>query len=241
MRVAIIPARGGSKRIPGKNIRPFLGHPMISWPIAVARASGLFDRVLVSTDDAAIAAAAREAGAEVPFLRDAALADDHATVTAVVQDAVRRLNLTDDAMACLIYATAALIRPADLRAGLDALEATGADYALSVASFPAPVDRALVIAGGHLSMLNPANLFTRSQDLPEAYHDAGQFCWGRAGAWLSERRAMSAPTAPVILPRARVQDIDTPEDWDHAEALARAMGLTAPGPDTSVDPDPDAP
>lgn len=230
MQVAIIPARGGSKRIPGKNIRPFLGRPMIAWPIAAARDSGLFDRVVVSTDDADIAAAARGAGAETPFRRDPALADDHATVTAVVQDAIRRLRLSDDAMACLIYATAPLIRPADLHAGLAALKGSGADYALSVASFPAPVERALVIAGGRLGMLNPDNLFTRSQDLREAFHDAGQFCWGRAGVWLSDRRAMAAPTVPVILPRARVQDIDTPEDWDHAEALARALGLAGSVP-----------
>lgn len=226
MRVAIIPARGGSKRIPGKNIRPFLGRPMIAWPIAAARASGLFDRIVVSTDDAEIARAAGVAKAETPFLRDATLADDHATVTAVVQDAIRRLGLAQADPVCLIYATAPLIRPDDLRAGLKALEASGSDYALSVASFPAPVERALLIEDGQLSMLNKANLFTRSQDLREAFHDAGQFCWGRAGAWLSDRRAMSAPTAPVILPRARVQDIDTLEDWAHAEALARAVGLS---------------
>jgi len=222
--VALIPARGGSKRIPGKNIRPFLGRPMIGWSIAAARASDLFDRIVVTTDDPAIAEVARAEGAEVPFLRDPALADDHAGVTEVVQDGIRRLGLAGADMVCLIYATAPLLRAEDLRSGLVALAGSDADYAISVASFPAPVERALVVRGGHLTMLRPENLFMRSQDLAEAFHDAGQFCWGRAGAWLSDRRALSAPTLPVILPRHRVQDIDTPEDWAHAEALARALG-----------------
>ncbi len=223
--IAVIPARGGSKRIPGKNIRPFQGRPMIAWSIGEARASGLFDRIVVSTDDPAIAAVARAEGAEVPFLRSPELADDQAGVTEVVQDAIRRLADAGEQidLVCLIYATAPLLRAEDLRAGHDLLRTGAADYVLSVTSFPAPVERALVIDGGHLIMMNQANLFVRSQDLREAYHDAGQFCWGTAQAWLSERRAMRVSTLPVILPRHRVQDIDTPEDWERAEAMARDL------------------
>lgn len=223
--VAIIPARGGSKRIPRKNIRPFHGRPMIAWPIAAAAASGLFDRVIVSTDDAEIADVARAEGAEVPFLRDPSLADDRTGVTPVVQDTLRRLEAIGErpALACLVYATAPFLRAEDLARGLNALEETGADYANSVTSFPAPVQRAMVIEDGRLRMIDPANRLVRSQDLPEAYHDAGQFCWGRREAWLSDRAVFDAPTAAVLLPRFRVQDVDTPEDWTRAEVMARVL------------------
>lgn len=223
--VAIIPARGGSKRIPRKNIRPFRGQPMISWAIREALSSGLFDRVVVTTDDAEIAEVARASGAEVPFLRQADLANDHAGLTEVVQDAIRQLSLSISPpdMVCLIYATAPFLRAADLRDGLDRLTASDADYAISVASFPAPVERALVETDGQLTMMNQDNLFLRSQDLREAYHDAAQFVWGTAEAWLSDRRALRSPTIPVVLPRHRVQDIDTPEDWAFAELLAKVL------------------
>lgn len=224
-RLAIIPARGGSKRIPRKNIRPFHGRPMIAWPIAAAQDSGLFDRIVVSTDDPEIAEVARAEGAEVPFLRDADLANDHAGVTEVVQHALRRLGQTgaDGGLACLIYATAPLLRASDLREGLRILTETGSDYAIAIASFPAPIDRALEITDGYIAMRACANRLVRSQDLPEAYHDAGQFCWGRSASWLAGKGVFQAPTAPVILPRMRVQDVDTLEDWARAEVLARVL------------------
>ena len=221
--VAIIPARGGSKRIPRKNIRPFLGRPMIAWPISTARASGLFDQVVVTTDDAEIAEVAKENGADVPFLRQPDLANDFAGLTEVVQDAVTRLALNPSDMVCLIYATAPLLRAEDLRIGMDLLTASDADYAISVGSFQAPVERALVVNDGCLTMMNQDNLFVRTQDLREAYFDAAQFLFGTAEAWLSDRRALRAPTIPVILPRHQVQDIDTPEDWAWAEFLAKTM------------------
>ena len=223
MAVCIIPARGGSKRIPGKNIRPFFGRPMITWSIAAAQASGCFERIIVTTDDPDIARVARDAGAEVPFLRDPALSDDHANLTEVMQDAIRRLSPAPETMVCLVYATAPLLRAADIADGLARLQASTADYAISVTSFPAPVERALVLRDGVLGMLDQSKLFVRSQDLQDAYHDAGQFCWGRAEAWLSDRRALRAPTLACILPRYRVQDIDTPEDWERAELIARVL------------------
>lgn len=224
--IAIIPARGGSKRIPRKNIKPFLGRPMIAWPIATTLASGLFDRVIVTTDDAEIADVARDAGAEVPFLRDADLSNDQAGLTEVVQDAIRRLALPDDTLVALIYATAPFLRADDLRKAVARLRDSDADYAISVASFPAPVERALVIESGQVRMLRQDNLFLRSQDLVEAYHDAGQFEIGRADAWLSGRSALRDATVPVVLPRHRVQDIDTPEDWARAEIVARMLAET---------------
>lgn len=223
-RVAVIPARGGSKRIPRKNIRAFLGRPMIAWPIGVARDSGLFDRVIVTTDDAEIAEVARASGAEVPFLRDPALADDHAGLTEVMRDTIARLAppLAAEDMVCLIYATAPFLRALDLARGLDLLAGGAAEFAVSVATFPAPIDRALVLRDGHLCMAASENLSARSQDLREAYHDAAQFAWASAGAWTTKRIFLD-PTLPVVLPRQRVQDIDTPEDWAFAEDLGRVL------------------
>jgi pseudaminic acid cytidylyltransferase len=225
MRLAVIPARGGSKRIPRKNIKPFGGKPIIAWSIAAALQSGCFDRVVVSTDDEEIAAVARNCGAEVPFIRPATLADDHAGTLAVMRHAVAACSVDRDAgRVCCIYATAPFLLADDLRRGLEILERSGADYALSVTSFPFPIQRALrMTPQGRVEMFNPEHFATRSQDLEEAWHDAGQFYWGRAAAWLDEAPLFGHGAAPVILPRHRVQDIDTPEDWLRAEWLFRAM------------------
>lgn len=225
MRVAVVPARGGSKRIPRKNIREFCGRPIIAWSIEAALQSGCFDRVVVSTDDEQIAAAARGCGAEVPFLRPAALADDHAGTLAVMRHAVETLAVDRQAgRVCCIYATAPFLLAADLRRGLETLERSGADYAFSVTSFPFPIQRALrMTPQGRVEMFDPVHFATRSQDLEEAWHDAGQFYWGRAAAWLDAAPLFGHGAAPVILPRHRVQDIDTPEDWLRAEWLFRAM------------------
>lgn len=223
--VAIIPARGGSKRIPRKNIRPFLGHPMIAWSIAAAQRSGLFDRIVVSTDDAEIQDIARSTGAEAPFIREAGLADDHTGVTEVVRDTIFRLSLHEKTpdIVCLIYATAPLLQPDDLVRGLSMLRASGTKFAISVAEFVAPIQRALILDGNYLRMREPENLLVRSQDLVPAFHDAGQFCWGTTQAWLDQDRVFVAPTAAVTIPNHRVQDIDTEADWTRAEALARSL------------------
>lgn len=228
MRLAVIPARGGSKRIPRKNIRPFGGQPMMSWSIATALESGLFDRVIVSTDDDEIAEVARGAGAEVPFLRPAELSDDHTGTGPVVAHAVAWQS-AHGALAeevCCIYATAPFIEVDDLRRGLDILRESGADFAFSVTRYAAPIQRALRIRADHrVEMFDPGQFLTRSQDLEEAWHDAAQFYWGRARAWLEGKPLFGPHAAPVVLPRHRVQDIDTPEDWDRAELLLRAQRL----------------
>lgn len=226
MRLAVIPARGGSKRIPRKNIRPFGGLPMIAWPIRAAIESGCFDRIVVSTDDAEIAQVARTYGADVPFVRPAELSDDHAGTIPVIAHAVRWQDENGPAadQVCCIYATAPFIRAADVRRGLRVLRETGADYAFSVASYPFPIQRAIrMTPEGRVAMFQPEHFNTRSQDLEEAWHDAGQFYWGRAAAWLAGTPLFGPAGAPVPLPRHRVQDIDTPEDWERAEMMFEAM------------------
>ena len=226
MSLAVIPARGGSKRIPRKNIREFCGKPMIAWPILAAIESGCFDRIIVSTDDEEIAEVAERYGAEVPFRRPRKLADDYAGTVPVIAHAVEWLNtegIATDAVCCL-YATAPFVQAKDLRAGLERLKAEGCEYTFSVTSYAFPVQRALrVLDSGRVSMFYPENANTRSQDLEEAYHDAGQFYWGRSSAWLSRQPILASSSTPVFLPRERVQDIDTLEDWRRAEWLFREM------------------
>ncbi len=226
MRLAVIPARGGSKRIPRKNIRPFCGKPMIAWSIDAARDSKCFDRIVVSTDDQEIIEVARALGAEVPFERPAALADDHAGTVPVITHAVRWLQEQGEmpTQVCCIYATAPFLQAGDLEQGLHTLLESGADYVFSVTSYAFPIQRALrVAANGRVEMFQPQHLNTRSQDLEAAYHDAGQFYWGRADAWLAGRPILAGRSAPFILPRHRVQDIDTAEDWTRAELMFGAL------------------
>jgi len=226
MKLAIIPARGGSKRIPRKNIKPFCGKPMIAWSIEAARASACFDQIIVSTDDAEIAAVARQYGATVPFMRPAELADDHTGTIPVIRHAIEWFNGQGHSVeqACCIYATAPFVSAEDIQRGGQILEETGSDYAFSVTSYAFPIQRAIRITErGRIAMFNPEHFNTRSQDLEEAYHDAGQFYWGIAKAWLQGKMIFSPDSAPVRLPRHRVQDIDTPEDWQRAEWMCKAM------------------
>jgi N-acylneuraminate cytidylyltransferase len=230
MRLAVIPARGGSKRIPRKNIKTFAGKPMIAWSIEAALQSGCFDRVIVSTDDAEIAAVAREHGAEVPFMRPAELSDDYTGTIPVVAHAVQWQaghGQAADAVCC-IYATAPFLQPDDLQRGLNILHENAAAYAFSVTSYAFPIQRAIRVTGAkRVEMFYPEHFNTRSQDLEEAWHDAGQFYWGTAHAWTSGKPIFSLESSPVVLPRHRVQDIDTPEDWDRAELMFAALQAAA--------------
>lgn len=231
-RVAVIPARGGSKRIPGKNIRPFHGRPMIAWPVAAVLASGCFDRVIVSTDDPAVAEIARECGVEAPFVRPPELSGDFVPTIPVIAHVIRWLRTQGCApdSVCCVYATAAFLNAEDLLRGRDVLERTGCDYAFAVTSYAFPIQRAIRLTNEHaVEMLNPQQFNTRSQDLAPAYHDAAQFYWGRADAWLKGVPIFSSGARAVLLPRWRVADIDTPEDWAHAELMFEALRRTSMG------------
>jgi len=196
---------------------------MIAWSIEAAQKAGCFDRIIVSTDDAEVAEIARKFDAEVPFVRPDELADDHATTAAVITHALDWLKEqgTTVAALCCLYATAPFVRAEDIRTGADAL--VTADFAIPVTSYAFPIQRAVRRDGVGLAMFNPDHYTTRSQDLEEAYHDAGQFYWGKAEAWRSGQPPFGPTTTPIILPRWRVQDIDTEEDWSRAELLAEAM------------------
>ncbi|QFT77192.1 pseudaminic acid cytidylyltransferase [Erythrobacter sp. THAF29] len=221
MNIAIIPARGGSKRIPRKNIRKFCGRPMIGWPIAAAADSGLFNHIIVSTDDQEIAEVARRAGAEVPFLRPAKLADDHAGTTDVVNHALNwafDIGWQVDA-ACCIYATAAFVLSDDLIAARELLS-RDCDFAFPAVRYGHPPQRGFVAAkDGSPEFIQPEHRATRTQDLPSVYHDSGQFYWGTSAAWLEKRPFFGPRTRFLELPEWRARDIDRPEDWTMAEKL----------------------
>lgn len=223
MNIAIIPARGGSKRIPRKNIKDFCGQPMLAYPIKAALQSGVIDKVVVSTDDDEIAAVARHYGAEVPFVRSSTLADDHTGTSAVVRNAITQLQALGWPLsycACL-YATTPLLTASVIRDSLLRLEQSSADYVFTAARFSFPIQRALVMTdSGGVAPFDPASIGKRSQDLTPAYHDAGQLYWAKASSWLDNSKSIfGANSRMLVLPDHLVQDIDTPEDWRRAELL----------------------
>lgn len=229
MRIAVIPARGGSKRIPGKNIRNFCGKPIIGYSIAAARKTGIFDRVIVTTDSESIAEAAQAEGAEVPFMRPDSLSDDHTPTIPVIRHAVETMEQSGEAVefACCIYATAPFVQSQDLTKGLALLDShPEGEFAFPITTFPFPIMRALKIDGDQIEMIWPEHESTRSQDLVEAWHDAGQFYWGTGAAWKSAEGVYSANCLPIRIPRWRVQDIDTEEDWSRAERMFNALCIS---------------
>ena len=226
MNVCIIPARGGSKRIPRKNIRFFCGKPMIAWSIGAAKSSGIFDRIIVSTDCPDIAEIACQQGAEVPFLRPANLADDRTTTDAVIVHALDWLEANGyrPQFACCLYATAPFVQPYFLKQGLVELMFSEATTAISVTSFPFPIFRGLTITQkGTLEMLWPEHRLTRSQDLPDTFHDAGQFYWLNVSRFSTCPTLYAKDSIPIRLPRYLVQDIDTEEDWKRAEVIFKGI------------------
>jgi N-acylneuraminate cytidylyltransferase len=226
MNIAVIPARGGSKRIPRKNIKPFHGKPMIAWSIEAARESGVFDRIIVSTDDNEIMDIARNWGAEVPFKRPPELSNDYAGTIEVIAHATRWAlaeGMKFNAVCC-IYATAPFVQALDVAQGLEALESGDWAYAFSCTDFPAPIFRSFEkSAEGGVRMFFPQHFTARSQDLPEALHDAAQFYWGRPESWIDGKRIFDVHSKPILLPRWRVQDIDNQADWDRAELIAPSI------------------
>ncbi|MCV2885462.1 pseudaminic acid cytidylyltransferase [Aestuariibacter sp. AA17] len=224
--LAIIPARGGSKRIPAKNIKEFAGKPLIAYSIEAAKQSGLFEKIIVSTDSEAVKEVALHYGADVPFLRPENLSDDYTGTRPVTVHAIEFCQsrfFTPD-FACCIYATAPFLQPDFLKQGLDALTTKqDKSFAFSVTSYPFPIQRALKMTDKQgTEAMFPASIGKRSQDLEEAYHDAGQFYWGRTEDYLSSKTIFSDHSIPIVLPRHLVQDIDTPEDWYRAELMYQA-------------------
>ena len=223
--VTIIPARGGSKRIPRKNIKTFHGKPLIAYSIETALKSTLFDSVLVSTDDEEIAKVAQAYGAEVPFIRPKELSDDFSGTAVVIDHALSWLEEHGKRYdyVCTIYATAPLLQPQYLIEGFEKLRTSNAVYSFSATSMPFPIQRTFKIdAKGRCEMFFPAHFQSRSQDLEEAYQDAGQFYWTKMGVD-SDEVMFGKDSIPIILPRHLVQDIDTPEDWKRAEVMYRVL------------------
>ncbi|BDM63729.1 pseudaminic acid cytidylyltransferase [Shewanella sp. NFH-SH190041] len=228
MTLAIIPARGGSQRIANKNIRAFLGRPLLAYSIDAAWKCGLFERVIVSTDSDEIAAIARDWGAEVPFMRPAALADGMTGTTAVMRHALSVLAQTGPlpSLSCCLYATAPLLQIADLRlAGLQLQAAPEVDFIFAATEYDFAVQRGLITdEQGGVQPREAEFIGCRSQDLPQVYHDAGQFYWGRSRAFLADDAAVFGPASRLyLLPRRHVVDIDTEADWQEAEIRAQIL------------------
>ena len=220
MRVAVIPARGGSKRIPRKNIRKFAGKPIIVWPISAALSSGLFDQVVVSTDDPEIAEIARAAGALVPFIRPENLSDDYADTKSVVCHAISELKLENEpeTQVCCIYPTSVFANAQILNEGLEKLISSSCKFVLSITSVDSSVYRSFTKSGDdRITMMFPDNYAKRTQDLPSLFCDAAQFYWATVTAWQSDLNIFGPESIGIFLDPSRVQDIDTEPQWLAAE------------------------
>lgn len=223
--IAVIPARGGSKRIPKKNIKMFHGKPLIAYSIEAAKKTGLFDKIIVSTDDEEIATVAKEYGADIPFLRPKELSDDFTGTEEVIEHTLAYLKNEGETFdyVCTIYATAPLLQKEYLVEGFEQLKNSDAVNAFSATSMPFPIQRTFKLnANGRCEMFSPEYYMTRSQDLEEAYQDAGQFYWKKLGL-KSKEIMFGKDSIPIILPRHLVQDIDTLEDWERAEIMYKVL------------------
>jgi N-acylneuraminate cytidylyltransferase len=225
--LAIIPARGGSKRIPRKNIKEFCGRPMIAYSIDAAIKSGCFDEIMVSTEDAAIAEVAKRSGAVVPFVRSAANSDDHATLIDVIREVLTEYKQQGKEFDyyCCILSTAPFIKAERVKAAFEAIAARPeAESLIAVTRFGFPIQRAFKIdETGLLKMIWPENLLVRSQDLPPSFQDAGQFYWGRPAPILAGKAVLSDKTLPFEIPESEAQDIDSEADWRVAEVKYRVL------------------
>ena len=226
MNICVIPARGGSKRIPRKNIKEFNGIPIIAYSIRAAIGSNCFDRVIVSTDDEEIASISKDFGAEIPFIRPKELSNDYVGTIPVTKHAIEWFEGNEITIehVCCLYATAPFIQSKTISNAYLQLLDSEANYCFSVTSFPFPIQRSFKITSqNRLNMFYPEYFNTRSQDLEEAYHDAGQFYWGDSNAFKKELPMFSESATPYVLPRFLVQDIDSIEDWIRAEVMHEVL------------------
>lgn len=225
--LAIIPARGGSKRIPRKNIKHFCGKPIIEYSIEAAIKSGFFSDVMVSTDDEEIAKIAQQCGAKVPFMRSVNTSNDHAMLADVIEEVLLKYQNQSRFFDyfCCVLATAPFVTSGKIKAGFDLLRSTGVDSVVPVTRFSYPIQRALKIENEQLVMFWPENYNVRSQDLEPAYHDSGQFYWMKSQSLLEQKKLFARHTVPLVIPESEVQDIDTEEDWKTAEVKYHMMKL----------------
>jgi pseudaminic acid cytidylyltransferase len=226
MDIAIIPARGGSKRIPRKNIKVFHGRPVISYAIKAAQESGLFEEVYVSTDDDEIAEIAMSFGAQVPWIRSRNLADDHTGTTKVIQDAVVRLDKTLSELenVCCIYPATPMLKPEYLQEGLRILNDGKWDYVVTVSRAVAAPERLFLIGeNGGINLKYPQHETTRTQDLAPTFYDAGQFYWGKKSSWVAAKSILSDNSTILELPRESAIDIDTIDDWQYSELMYKSL------------------
>ena len=225
MNIAIIPARGGSKRIPRKNIKLFRDKPMIAWAIETAKKSNMFERIIVSSDDAEIIKISNQWGAETPFMRPKSLADDFTPTVPVIAHAIKecqRLGLKVD-YACCIYPGVPFLEAEDLIRSYGRLIEGKVDFVYPVAEYSHPTQRAMrQLSSGQMQFVDPSSEMTRTQDLETTFHDAGQFYWGKASAWLANKK-MHSDGVGMVIQNWRVVDIDTPEDWERAELLRKVI------------------
>jgi pseudaminic acid cytidylyltransferase len=225
MNVAIIPARGGSKRIPNKNIKHFRGKPVIAYSIDAAKKSELFDQIVVSTDSEEIAEVAVKSGAEVPFIRPSELSDDYTPTAPVLEHAVTWLISHGNEVEyfCCIYPTAVFLRSKDIRQAFLTLRDKKVPEVYSITAFEFCIFRGVKLAqDGGIKFLWPENELKRSQDFPEVYHDAGQFYWFDSKEFLKHKSLYDPNALPFIIPRYLVCDIDTADDWETAEVMFEA-------------------
>lgn len=230
MKVAVIPARGGSKRIPRKNIKEFCGKPMIAWAIEAAKNSGCFDHIIVSTDDSEIAEVAKDCGADVPFIRPKELSDDHTATRPVINHAIKECEKLYGPIdyVCCIYATSPLLDEKYIREAYSELINSNKNFVFSAGEFSYPIQRAFrFLENGGLERTNPEHRNTRSQDLERTFHDAGQFYWGKTQAFLDNLDSVSENSTAYVLPSFAVQDIDTEQDWIRAELMRKSLDYKA--------------
>ena len=229
MNICVIPARAGSRRIPRKNIKEFNGKPIIAYSIEAALKSNCFSQVIVSTDDNEISEVAKKYGAHVPFVRPDELSNDYVGTIPVIKHTIEWMEDNNNYIenVCCLYATAPFIQSKIISKAYQQLKNSSADYCFSVTSFAFPIQRAIrIVQDNKVDMFYPEHFNTRSQDLEEACHDAGQFYWGKAQAFKAELPLFSEVATPYVLPRYLVQDIDTMEDWIRAEVMYKVLQET---------------
>lgn len=227
MKIAVIPARGGSKRIPRKNIKVFNNKPMILWALNTAKESGMFDHIIVSSDDEEIIEISKEFGAEVPFIRPKEISDDHTPTVPVISHALKEcINLGWPVeYACCIYPCVPFLRSSDLINSFEIIKNSQADFVYPVAEYAHPIQRAMrQLDSGKMQFIDPSNEMTRTQDLEKTYHDAGQFYWGKKDAWINEKK-MHSDGVGMQIENWRVVDIDNHDDWKRAEILYNLINL----------------